>query len=145
MTKDDHVVLVRQYRHGIDEVTLEIPGGGVDEGETHGAAAERELLEETGYRAKRWVRLGDVQPNPAIQNNVASTWLALDAERVDSPRPDPGEVLTVEEVPLAHVAELLRNGTIRHALVVSAFLHLLLKTGGRFVRPDLQEQDAGTR
>lgn len=137
LTRHDNVVLVRQFRHGIEEVTLEIPGGAVDVGESHGVAAERELFEETGYRAKRWIRLGEIQPNPAIQNNTASTWLALDAERVDAPHPDPGEIIAVEEAPLGHMREMLRAGTIKHGIVVAAFAHLLLRTGGEFRRPEV--------
>ena len=76
------VVLVRQWRYGTAAPTLEIPGGMV-EAESEREAAERELLEETGYRARSWRRLGEVHPNPAFLTNRCGTWLATDLERVE--------------------------------------------------------------
>ncbi len=136
LTESDRVVLVRQYRHGIEEVTLEIPGGIVDPGETHGAACVRELREETGYEADTWIKLGDVLPNPAIMNNRCSTWLALDARRVDTPTPDGTEIIDAEEVPLSEIPDKIADGTIQHALVLSGFAHLLVRSGG-WSRPRL--------
>ena len=130
LTDADEVVLVRQYRHGLGDVTLEIPGGAVDPGEDHRRAAARELEEETGYTAERWERLGVVHPNPALQTNTCSTWLALDAARTAEPTPDPGEVIAVETMPLANVDACLRDGRITHALVVAAFQHLTRHAGG---------------
>jgi ADP-ribose pyrophosphatase len=130
LTPDDDVVMVRQYRHGTGAVTLEIPGGMVDPGEDDATAAARELREETGYVASRWVRLGVTEPNPAIQPNRLWTWLALDARREAELDLDPGEVIDVETVPLATVGEMLRDGRVGHALVMAAFGHLMLAAGG---------------
>jgi len=116
-------VMVRQYRAGIDADTLEIPGGVVDPGETPEMAARRELEEETGFRARRWVFLGVSHPNPALQSNRHHSFLALDCERVHAPRLDAGEDIRVELVPRARVPELVREGAISHALVlVSLYL-----------------------
>lgn len=130
LTPDDQVVLVRQYRHGTRCQTLEIPGGMIDPGETPLYAARRELREETGYAATRWVDLGVVEPNPAILTNRCHTWLALDVERAGEPQLDAGEVLVVELAPLGSIASMVRDGAITHALVIAAFYHLITRAGG---------------
>ena len=127
VTGEDNVVLIRQYRHGTREVTVEIPGGMVDPGEPPLQAARRELAEETGYTAEKWEQIGMVEPNPAFQNNRTYTFIARKASRTKEPQPDPNEEIEVEEHLLAQIPGLMRDGTIKHALVVCAFWHLALK------------------
>jgi 8-oxo-dGTP pyrophosphatase MutT (NUDIX family) len=121
LTDDDHVVLVRQHRFGIDEVTLEIPGGMCDPGEPPADAARRELLEETGFAAGSWTELGWVHPNPPIQNNRCTTFLAREIVRRAAPRPDPDERIETVLVPLDDVPRLVADRHITHALVIAAF------------------------
>lgn len=121
VTPDGELVFIKQYRHGIEAVTLEIPGGMVDDGETPAAAARREMHEETGYDAEEIVYLGGIAPNPAIQNNICHTYLALQA-RPDGPQRLEGtEDIDVVLVDPADVPALIVKGQVNHALVVVAF------------------------
>ncbi len=120
VTLRHEIVLIRQVRHGIGSVTLEIPGGMVDPGETPREAAARELLEETGYRAGRWRTLGFVHPNPAFQDNRCHSFLALDCERVAEPAHDSAEDIVLEVRGLAELPELVASGSITHGLVLNA-------------------------
>ena len=123
VTPDDQIVMVRQYRHGCEQITLEIPGGIVDPGETPAEAAARELLEETGYRAREVSPLGVVNPNPALFANRCYTFLAAGVERVAEIQNDGGtEETSVELVPRVDLPRRLRAGDIDHALVVAALL-----------------------
>ncbi len=117
----EEVVLIRQYRHGIQEVTLEIPGGLADAEDDPLAAAKRELWEETGYQGEEWIDLGYVHPNPAIQNNRCHTFLALGVKPAGDQSLDDKEDIVVVLTPLAEIPRLIREGGISHALVVCAF------------------------
>jgi 8-oxo-dGTP pyrophosphatase MutT (NUDIX family) len=92
---DGSLVMLWQFRHPHGKTHWEVPAGRVDEGESAAAAAERELLEETGYRAKRLVRLGGFHPINGISPHKAELYAALDCERVQAPEPGPLEQLSV--------------------------------------------------
>lgn len=135
LTPEGQVVCVRQYRHGIEEITLEVPGGIVDPGDADPAeAARREMHEETGYTAEEIIPLGAVAPNPAIQNNRCHSYLALGARPAGDQRLDGAEEIEVVQVDLDDVPHLITSGRINHALVVVAFylLDQYRRSEGRF-------------
>jgi hypothetical protein len=121
ITPDDQIVLIEQYRHGIRSITLEIPGGMVDGGESPLEAGKRELLEETGYESDEWICIGKINPNPAIQNNTCYTFLAINARRVRVPSFEGTEDIAVLVAPSTNIISLITEGKITHALVVVAF------------------------
>ncbi len=123
VTPEGKVVLIRQYRHGREEICVEIPGGMVDDGESPATAAQRELLEETGYAPEQIIYLGSVTPNPAFLNNQCHTYLAWHARPVQKPTFDGAEDIALEEVDLANLPTLVQEGYITHALVIAAFYH----------------------
>lgn len=127
LTDDDQVIMVKQYRHGSKRITLEIPGGLVDSKNDPKKAAARELLEETGYLAKKWLKIGVVNPNPALFNNRCYTFLARDLKKVSDPSPDQTEDIEVVPVPLSEIPGLIRRGKIDHAIVIAAFAHYFLR------------------
>jgi ADP-ribose pyrophosphatase len=121
LTPDNKVVMVRQYRHGTREVTLELPGGLVENTDSPASAALRELQEETGYGADAVIPLSYVHPNPALQNNRCYTFLAENVYSTGVQKQDDKEDIAVVLVPLADIPRLIREGVITHALVVAAF------------------------
>ncbi len=128
LTPKMDVILVKQYRHGIDEITLEIPGGAVDpvDGDPQ-KAAERELLEETGYRSVKWEHLGTVSSNPAIFTNYCHFYLATDCEKVSGQNLDHLEEIEIRTLSLKEFLGQVRDGSIHHSLIVAAVARFLLK------------------
>ena len=127
ITSDQQVVFVKQYRHGIGHVTLEIPGGVVDgEDKDPLKTAQRELFEETGYKAKEMIFLGEYHPNPAMQDNICCAYLAENVIKISEPTFDAEgfEVIEVCLIPLTQVPQMIANGDITHSAVITAF-HLL--------------------
>lgn len=129
VTDGDEVLLIRQYRHGIESETVEIPGGCVDPGETPIEAARRELLEETGYVSDEWTCIGEVVPNPAIQSNRCYTFLARGARKERETSFDTTEYIVTFAAPARDIPRLVAERQITHSLVISAFYWYCLHTG----------------
>lgn len=130
ITKNKEVVLIEQYRHGVDEITLEVPGGLVETGELPLEAAMRECTEETGYSAREdAVLLGENQPNPAFLTNKCWSYLWQDCEKIKEQKLDGHEDINVLTVPLSEIESCIQSGKIQHSLVLTAFFFFFLKYG----------------
>lgn len=119
-TPDGELVMIWQHRFGTDALSLEVPGGVIDEGEEPLASARRELLEETGYEAESIELVSVVEPNPALQNNKCWTFLARNARPTGQTAFDELEDLEVALVKKDEIAKIIDDGTVTHALVVVA-------------------------
>jgi len=113
-------LMVRQHRFGISALTLETPGGMVDAGEDSKTAAQRELLEETGYGGGTWSYLGAVQPNPAIHDNLCHHWLAQGVHQVAQPDLGQGEAIALAWLDPSELPRVVATGAVQHALALSA-------------------------
>ncbi len=116
----DYFLMVRQYRHGSDEVSLEFPGGVVEDGEAPYAAAVRELGEETGWASGNIIHAGTVFPNPAIQGNLYHVFLALEPEPYGARNLDEHEIVDALLVPADEVRSMMGTGECRHGLMITA-------------------------
>ncbi len=128
VTSDNEVVFIRQFRHGSEEITLEIPGGMVDPGEDAQVAAVRECLEESGYAVGHVESLGVLRPNPAVFQNQLHTFVARDCHLTAAIANTSTEHTEVVLIPITELGERMQRGEIDHALVVATlwrFLYLM--------------------
>lgn len=119
ITPEQKVVLIKQFRHGINDYTIEIPGGAVNHSEDPLIGAKRELEEETGYTASKWVSLGKVDVNPSFMTNACETFLAIDAVKTKEQNLDPFEEIEVYLEDINLLPQLVQSGKIAHSLVIA--------------------------
>lgn len=128
ITKENNIVFVEQYRHGTDEITLEIPGGLVEENENPMFASQRECLEETGFEGDgNATLLGYNVPNPAFLTNKCYSYVWFNCKKTSKQNLDPHEDINVVEIPMAKVKDYIIQGKIKHSLVLTAFFFYFLR------------------
>lgn len=129
LTAENEVIMVRQYRHAGDIISLEIPGGVIDGDEKPEDAVRRELLEETGYSFEKIALIAILYPNPATSNNVTYTYLLTGGVKTQEQHLDEHEILNVEKYSIPEVKQLLLENKIDQSLHASALFYGLLKLG----------------
>ncbi len=131
LTKENEVVLIRQYRHAIGEVYFEIPAGVCEDGEDLLEAAQRELLEETGYGGGEWSLFMTLCANPSIQANRTYTFLARGVEKQAHQQLEATEEITVHLKSPSEARALIESGDIIQALHTAPLLKFLLSESDR--------------
>ena len=130
LTEDNKVILVRQYRHPVGEVIIELPGGCVDDtDEDLQAAIARELLEETGYTFTSYESLGKISANPSTNTNWMHMFLAKGGKKVSMQKLDHNEEIIVELYSIDELKQMLRENKVIQAMHVTCILYALEKIG----------------
>jgi len=129
LTPAADVVLVRQYKHGIGQVVLELPAGAIDDGEDPAACAARELREETGYAGRPPELIATYIADPTNSNGRCYVYLVRNAEPLHEPEPEPTESITVETVPLGDLRALIGPHGIEVTSHVAAIYTTLDRLG----------------
>lgn len=129
LTTENKIILVRQYRHGSNIISLEVPGGVIDGDEAPEMAVKRELLEETGYSFADSQLIAKAYPNPATANNVTYIYLLTGGIKTHQQHLDEHEILNVEEYTIEEVKQLLKDNKIAQALHVTALFYGLMEIG----------------
>ena len=122
LTRENDVVLVRQYRPPLERMELGLPAGLVEEGEKPEVAARRELLEETGYSGSEWEPLGALASSPSLKDNWAYLFLARGVQETSAPDPDEHELVETLRVPVGELFDLVRAGELVSSSGVAAIL-----------------------
>lgn len=125
------LLMVKQWRHGENSLSIEFPGGVIDKGETPEQAAARELLEETGCKALKFTKLGFCNPNPALFSNHIHVFLAEQLIQTGEQHLDHDEFINLLELPEEQLLECIHRPEFSHALMGTAVaFYLSHKKGG---------------
>jgi ADP-ribose pyrophosphatase len=129
LTEEGKVIMVKQYRHGIESVETELPGGVAEEGESPEEAVKRETLEETGYEFSKVKYLGKICANPSTTNNFMHMFLATGGKKVAEQKLDDTEDVEVELLSMEEVKQLVRDNKMAQSLHVNCIMYALMDLG----------------
>jgi ADP-ribose pyrophosphatase len=130
VTEEGKIIMVRQYRHALGEVCIEIPGGCVDDTDANlQAAIARELKEETGYEFSEYKYLGRISANPSTNSNLLHMFLAKGGKKTGAQQLDFNEEMEVMELSVEEVKGLLRENKIIQAMHVTCLMYAFREMG----------------
>lgn len=129
LTREGKVLMVRQYRRGIDTIEIELPGGVSEEGETMEEAVRREIREETGYEFERVEFLAKTSANPSTTNNFTHFFLATGGVKVAEQQLDDSEEVEVVELSIEEVKNLVKENKMMQSLHINCIFYALAKLG----------------
>jgi ADP-ribose pyrophosphatase len=118
----ENILLVKQYRYPVDQITLELPAGKMEKGEDPLEAVKRELKEETGYSAQKFVKLLAFYPSTAFSNELLHVWKAYDLTKGEQ-NPDEDEFVANEIMPFEKALEFIKSGKIIDSKTIIALLY----------------------
>lgn len=120
IANDGRIIFVRQYRHSVGEYLLELPAGKLELGEEPRISAERELAEEIGFGAKKWISLGIIYPVPGFCDEKQHVYVAADLYDHSLP-PDPDEAISVEHLSIEDVEAAIESGVMRDSKSIAIY------------------------
>lgn len=120
--KDPGILLIRQYRHAANKFLLELPAGRIEPGEKLIPAAKRELIEETGYRAKKWSKYVTYYASPGFVSEAMNILVAEDL-KLGEATPEEDEKIEILMTPLSKVVEMIHKGEIEDGKTLIGVLY----------------------